>query len=92
MKSLTARVILLSCIPLALFLVAMGVLLMDISDLSEGFSEQQKQAVSNTNNLNSQQKALAQQASSLQGLELAQQLQTLYTEIIYWNFDAIQQV
>jgi methyl-accepting chemotaxis protein len=92
MKSLTARVIALSCIPLALFLLAIGVLLLDINDLSTGFSAQQKQAISNTTNLNSQQQALVKQAASLEGLELAQQLQTLFTEIIYWNFDAIQQV
>lgn len=92
MKSLTARVILLSSIPLALFLLAIGVLLIDINSLSTGFSEQQKQAFSNNKNLNSQQAALLKQTASLEGLELAQQLQTLYTEIIYWNFDAIQQV
>ncbi len=92
MKSLTARVIILSSIPLALFLVAMGIILFDIQQLSGEFTSQQTQSVANTNNLNSQQQALVQQTRALEGLSKAQQLQTLYTEIIYWNFDAIQQV
>ena len=92
MKSLAARVIILSSIPLALFLMALGIILFDIQQLSSEFTAQQTQAVANTNNLNSQQQALVQQTRALEGLGKAQQLQTLYTEIIYWNFDAIQQV
>lgn len=92
MKSLIARVIILSSIPLALFLVALGIILFDIQQLSGEFTSQQTQSIANTNNLNSQQQALVQQTRALEGLSKAQQLQTLFTEIIYWNFDAIQQV
>ena len=50
--------------------------------------------MANTNamNLNSQETALNNQTTALQGLTQLQTLQALYTNIIFWNFDALQQV
>ncbi len=92
MNSLRARVILLSSIPLAIFLLAISVILSSITSLSDRFDEQALIATTNTQNLNSQQTALNSQASTLAGLSGVQELQALFTEVIYWNFDAVQQV
>ena len=92
MNSLSARVTLLSFIPLVLFLAALGVIISGIDSLGQKFDEQSKMANTNAMNLNSQETALNNQTTALQGLTQLQTLQALYTNIIFWNFDALQQV
>ena len=92
MNSLSARVTLLSFIPLALFICALGVLISGIGSLGTSFDEQAEIANTNTKNLIRQEAALQKQASALSALTQLQALQALYTNIIYWNFDALQQV
>lgn len=92
MNSLSARVILLSSIPLLLFLLALAVLMSGIGSLEETFGEQANITKTNTSNLVSQESALKQQGLALDGLSQLQALQALYTNIIFWNFDALQQV
>lgn len=92
MNSLSARIILLSTIPLLVFLMALGVLISGINTLTLTSDEQANAANVNSQNLVSQDKALNQQSITLNGLNQLQTLQALYTNIIYWNFDALQQV
>jgi len=92
MNSLSARVILLSTIPLLVFLLALGILISGISSLGDAFDEQGALANTNSSNLNHQEIALKQQTKALVGLGQLQALQALYTNIIFWNFDALQQV
>jgi methyl-accepting chemotaxis protein len=92
MNSLSARVILLSSIPLLVFLLALGVLTSGIYSLGDAFDEQARLAETNSQNLVSQEAALKVQSAALAGLTQLQTLQALYTNIIFWNFDALQQV
>lgn len=92
MNSLSARVILLSSIPLVLFLCALGTLIYGVNSLGYDFDEQAQIASTNSKNLISQESALAKQEKALSGLTQLQGLQALYTNIIFWNFDALQQV
>jgi methyl-accepting chemotaxis protein len=92
MNSLSARVILLSSIPLLVFLLALGVLISGIHSLGDAFDGQARSAEVNAENLESQKTALQTQSAALSGLSQLQTLQALYTNIIFWNFDALQQV
>lgn len=92
MNSLSARVTVLSFIPLVLFICSLSVLISGIDSLGQSFDEQAAIANTNSKNLSSQESALLKQTSALSGLSQLQTLQALYTNIIYWNFDALQQV
>ncbi|MFT6154254.1 MAG: methyl-accepting chemotaxis protein [Crocinitomicaceae bacterium] len=92
MNSLSARVILLSSIPLLVFLLSLGVLTSGIYSLGDAFDEQASLSKTNAQNLTSQESALGIQSTALKGLSQLQTLQALYTNIIFWNFDALQQV
>jgi methyl-accepting chemotaxis protein len=92
MNSLSARVVLLSSIPLLVFLLSLGVLTSGIYSLGDTFDEQANLSKKNAQNLISQESALEIQSTALNGLSQLQTLQALYTNIIFWNFDALQQV
>lgn len=92
MKSLSARVILLSTLPLLIFIGALALLMSDLTKLKSEFEQQQAITTTNAKNLNDQAKALTEQEDAVSSIKLLQDIQVLYTESIYWNFDAVQQL